>query len=81
MIHTTAVQGTLSCVPGTKDATRNVDKMPKTPSSTCNEDFKNSLVMLLLSFVLHSIQQTLIECLHHTYSFPSLVELQRATAF
>ena len=80
--HNTAEQGTLSSyVPGARDVSRNVDKMSKTSFSTCNEVLKNAFVMSLLSFLLHSIQQTFIECLHHSYSFSSLVKLQRAIAF
>lgn len=76
MIDNIAVQGLLSSyVPGARDVTRNVDKMSKTSSSTCNEVLKSAFVMSLLSFLLHSIQQTFIECLHHPYSFPSLAEL------
>ena len=77
-----ALQGTLSSyVPGTREVTRNVDKMSITSCSACNEVFKNAFIMSLLSVLLHSIQQTFIECLHHPYSFSSLVELQRAIAF
>lgn len=41
--------------------------MSKTSFSTCNQVLKNVFVMSLLSFLLHSIQQTFIECLHHPY--------------
>lgn len=71
------MQGSLSSyVPGTQDITRNVDKMSKTSFSACNEVLKNAFVMSLLSFLLHSIQQTFIECLHHPYSFSSLVNFK-----
>lgn len=66
-----AVEGTLpSYVSGASDVTEDVDKMSKTSFSTCNEDLKNAFVMsFFLSFLLHSIWQTFIECLHHPYSF------------
>lgn len=76
LIDNTAVWGVLSSyVPGARDVSRNVGKMSKTSPSTCNEVLKNAFVMSLLSFLLHSIHQTFIECLHHSYSFPSLAEL------
>ena len=82
LVHNMGAWGILSSpVPGARDATRNVDKTSKTSFSTCNEVLKNAFVMSLLSFLLYSIQQTFIECLHHPYSFSSSAELQRATAF
>ena len=68
-------------MPGAQDITRNVDKMSKTSFSACTEVLKNAFVMSLLSFLLHSIQQTFIECLHHPYSFSRLVNFKELLYF